>query len=150
MGHIPEAVPQGALAIRKESMKQTHGQAHRGRLSPEYNAYRHAKARCTNPKHRQWADWGGRGIKFLFTDFAQFFAVLGPRPKGLWLDRRDNDGHYEPSNVRWATPSQQNSNQRKRKPHKCAQRGRKFTYFIGPRMHWGHFISPHPETRRTP
>ncbi|HWY20028.1 MAG TPA: hypothetical protein VNX26_02345 [Candidatus Acidoferrum sp.] len=81
--------------------------------SPEYTAYTHAKQRCTNPRCVDWPDYGGRGIKFLFTSFEQFFAELGPRPEGLSLDRKNNDGNYEPGNVRWATASEQQKNQRR-------------------------------------
>jgi len=83
--------------------------------SPEYTAYDDAKRRCRKPTHKSWKDYGGRGIEFRFTSFPQFFAELGPRPEGMSLDRKDNDGHYEPGNVRWATWSEQRRNQRKRK-----------------------------------
>jgi hypothetical protein len=73
----------------------------------------HAKYRCTNPKANGWKRYGGRGIKFLFTSFEQFFTELGPRPKGRSLDRINNEGNYEPGNVRWATPKQQGQNRRK-------------------------------------
>jgi hypothetical protein len=56
--------------------------------------------------------YGGRGIKFLFTSFEQFLAELGPRPSGMSLDRIENDGNYEPGNVRWATRSEQVQNRR--------------------------------------
>jgi len=85
---------------------------HGGVGTPEYNAYRNAQARCTNPKCDKWEYYGGRGIKFLFTTFAQFFAELGKRPRGKTLDRINNDGNYEPGNVRWATKDQQNENKR--------------------------------------
>lgn len=87
----------------------THGMSN----SPEYGIYANEKYRCTNPKNKDWEDYGGRGIKFLFTSFEQFFAELGPRPSPQHsVDRIDDDGNYEPGNVRWATASQQNRNRR--------------------------------------
>jgi hypothetical protein len=65
----------------------------------------------------RFADYGGRGIKFLFDSFEQFFAELGPRPKGKTLDRIENDGNYEPGNVQWATPTEQLAH---RRPYKKA------------------------------
>jgi hypothetical protein len=83
------------------------------RRVPEYRVFHHAMSRCNNPKNIVYAYYGGRGIKFLFTSFAQFIAELGPRPKGRTLDRIDNDGNYEPGNVKWATRGEQNKNKRK-------------------------------------
>ena len=95
-------------------MKRTHGLTRRnGKRTPEYQAYAGAKHRCTNPNSRNFKHYGGRGIRFLFTSFEQFFAELGPRPYGLELDCIENDGHYEPGNVRWATSSQQKRNRRR-------------------------------------
>jgi hypothetical protein len=95
-------------------MKRTHGLTrNNGKRTPEYQAYAGAKHRCTNPNSKNFKHYGARGIRFLFTSFEQFFAELGPRPNGLELDRVDNDGHYEPGNVRWATSSQQKLNRRK-------------------------------------
>ena len=78
----------------------------------EYFAYKNAKQRCTNTKHIGWKDYGGRGIEFRFSSFEEFFAELGPRPKGFVLDRKDNDGHYEKGNVRWATQEESLRNRR--------------------------------------
>src|SRR5260370_11604518 len=84
-----------------------------GRVSPEWTAYYAAKKRCTNPNMPNWRSYGGRGIKFLFENFEQFLLVLGKRPSPEHsLDRIDNGGHYEPSNVRWATKREQFLNQR--------------------------------------
>jgi hypothetical protein len=81
--------------------------------SRERAAYTSALYRCTNPKSKAWKDYGGRGIKFLFTSFEQFMACIGPRPSSKhMLDRKDNNGHYEVGNVRWATRSEQNKNKR--------------------------------------
>jgi len=83
--------------------------------TPEYRAYIDAKSRCNNPNSQRWYTHGGRGIKFLFKNFDEFFAAVGERPNGMTLDRINNDGHYEAGNVRWATPSQQVSNRRRYK-----------------------------------
>jgi hypothetical protein len=81
--------------------------------TPEYRSYSHAKTRCENTKDKNYLDYGGRGIKFLFSDFIEFYAHLGDRPGSNYtLDRIDVNGHYEPGNVRWATRSQQTKNRR--------------------------------------
>lgn len=96
-----------------------HGHASGGRVTPECRAYHAARNRCTNPKNEKYADYGGRGIGFLFTSFEQFYAELGPKPsREHSLDRKNNEGHYAPGNVRWATRKEQRSNQRLRKPQR--------------------------------
>ncbi len=81
--------------------------------NPERVAYKDAKLRCTNPRVVKWPIYGGRGIEFRFESYEQFFAEIGPRPSPEYsLDRINNDGHYEPGNVRWATAKEQRSNQR--------------------------------------
>lgn len=95
-----------------------HGHRSNRKHTPEYQAYMHAKHRCTNPHCHNWQYWGGRGILFKFTSFEQFFAEIGPRPAGLRLDRIDNNGHYESGNVKWSTPTESNHNKRQRQSKK--------------------------------
>lgn len=78
----------------------------------EYTIYTGAKGRCLNKNNQQYKYYGARGIKFLFKNFEEFKKTLGERPNGMELDRIDNDGHYEPNNVRWATKSQNINNRR--------------------------------------
>lgn len=94
-----------------------HGQARRGKGTPEYKAYTNAKNRCCNPENPRWKEWGGRGIQFRFATFENFYAVLGVKPSPSHsVDRYpDPNGHYEKENVRWATKSEQTINQRKRR-----------------------------------
>jgi hypothetical protein len=72
------------------------------------------KNRCRNPKRKCFDRYGGRGIKVFpawENDFEAFFAHVGPKPGPEYsLDRINNDGNYEPGNVRWATNEQQQKN----------------------------------------
>lgn len=101
----------GCLRIEVSTQRATtHGMRH----TPEYRSYIHAKDRCNRHNDPRYADYGGRGIEFRFTSFEHFHEHLGDRPSPHHsLDRfPNNDGHYEPGNVRWATRTQQARNTR--------------------------------------
>ncbi len=106
-----------------------HGQGRRGKQTKAFFSYHDAKRRCTNKNCAGYKNYGGRGIKFLFTSFEEFFKELGPRPANRSLDRINNDGHYEPGNVRWATRSEQMKNQRYRPDRRERMLGN--TLFLG-------------------
>ena len=90
--------------------------------TPEYRAFRNARNRCLNPKHPQYADYGGRGIKFLFTSFGQFIQHIGLRPSPQHrLDRINNDKSYKVGNVRWVLPLTSTLN--RRLLHSCNKTG---------------------------
>jgi len=100
--------------LRDKNMK--HGHSIGGKRSPEHSAWHSMLQRCKNPKHKRYAEWGGRGIKVCerWETFANFLADMGKRPSLKHsVDRfPDTNGNYEPSNCRWATNKEQCNNKR--------------------------------------
>lgn len=80
-----------------------------------YHVWAGMRQRCGNPKAEGYANYGGRGIAVCDrwdTSFENFLADMGPMPKGHSIERRDNDGNYEPGNCYWLPKNKQSLNRR--------------------------------------
>jgi len=84
---------------------------------PLYLVWYNMLRRCYDKQNSYYRGYGGRGIRVCpqWFDFGTFLRDMGEKPGPDYeLDRKDNNGNYEPENVRWATPSQ---NRRNRRPY---------------------------------
>lgn len=89
----------------------------RVRGTATYAVWQGLKARCTNPSHKAFALYGGRGVsvcdRWLAPDgFKNFLADMGAQPAGMTLDRIDVERGYSPDNCRWADWATQARNKR--------------------------------------
>jgi len=90
--------------------KRKHGRSH----SAEYRIWDGMRRRCHNVLDNGYPRYGGRGIVVCERwrkSFPDFLSDMGLRPgPGYTLDRINNEGDYEPGNVRWATSREQAQN----------------------------------------
>lgn len=89
-----------------------------------YSVWANMHARCGNPKYKQYADYGGRGITVCcdwraFEPFAEWAQAHG-YAEHLTIERKDNSAGYSPTNCRWATSLEQSRNKRPRKDQKLS------------------------------
>lgn len=95
--------------------------------STEYSAWQNMKHRCYDESNDFYRDYGARGIKVCdewLHDFKSFYDYVGDKPSPKHsIDRIDNDGNYEPGNVRWTTSDIQGQNTRLKRNNKTGYRG---------------------------
>lgn len=83
-----------------------------------YKIWSDMMTRCFSDKCKSFKNYGGRGISVCeeWKDIAKFIKYiednLGDMPYKYTLDRIDNDGNYEPGNIRWASYKTQINNRR--------------------------------------
>lgn len=126
LGENLRAGRQVSCGCYRADQATVHGHARSDMEHPLYWVYHAMKQRCYNSASVEYHNYGGRGISVCdrwLASFVDFLRDMGERPpnppgwssrKAYWqLDRTNNDGNYEPSNCRWATPSQQSQNRRR-------------------------------------
>ena len=79
-----------------------------------YGVFRSMKARCYKNTHKDYKNYGARGITIEFIDYKDFidWALQNGYEEGLEIDRKNNDGNYSKDNCRFVTKSVNNMNRR--------------------------------------
>lgn len=98
--------------LQGNTYKQTHNMSN----STEYSSWTKLKLRCYSKNNPKYPLYGARGISVCErwkNSFENFLADMGQKPsKRHSIERKNNDGNYEPGNCIWALPIVQGRNSR--------------------------------------
>jgi len=99
-----------------------HGCANRGEKTPTYLAYMAMKRRVLGENTKAYQHYYEMGVMICdrwLEDFQNFLDDMGEKPKGMTLDRKNNDLGYCKENCRWATYTQQAQNKSNNRLFRC-------------------------------
>ena len=112
--YVKEAARQHSKRHRETEVGRLYHKQHNKKYRATIKGYLHhifarMKERCNSPSHPSYKNYGGRGIKVCFTTAIEFVVyvmdVLRVDPRGLQIDRINNNGNYEKDNIRFVTRS---------------------------------------------
>ena len=94
----------------KKTVTERHGLTH----VPEYQVWRGIKRRCNDPTHKDYKNYGAKGITISdewVNSFKTFYSDMGQRPfNKAQIDRKKNNLGYSKENCHWVTCTANNRN----------------------------------------